>query len=141
MSRSGYIDDMDDQWAFIRWRGAVESSIRGKRGQAFLTDLRDALDAMDAKRLIAGVLEEAGEVCALGALGRAKGVDMSEIDPDDSATVSATFGIAEPLAQEIVFVNDDFHDATPEIRWARMRRWVAGNIWEIAPQPTEGEQT
>lgn len=32
MSRCGYSDDYD-QWALIRWRGAVESAIRGKRGQ------------------------------------------------------------------------------------------------------------
>jgi hypothetical protein len=34
MSRSGYSDDIDsadDQWALIRWRGAVKSAIRGAR--------------------------------------------------------------------------------------------------------------
>lgn len=44
MSRSGYNDDCDG-WALIRWRGAVNSAINGKRGQAFLRELVAALDA------------------------------------------------------------------------------------------------
>ena len=35
MSRSGYIDDMDDTWQFIKWRGQVASAIRGARGQGY----------------------------------------------------------------------------------------------------------
>ena len=34
MSRSGYTDECDG-WELVRWRGAVNSAIRGKRGQAF----------------------------------------------------------------------------------------------------------
>jgi hypothetical protein len=45
MSRSGYSDD-HSEWDLIRWRGAVASAIRGKRGQAFLRELLVALDAM-----------------------------------------------------------------------------------------------
>ncbi len=45
MSRSGYVDDIDNL-ALINWRGAVKSAIQGKRGQAFLRALVDALDAM-----------------------------------------------------------------------------------------------
>jgi hypothetical protein len=56
MSRSGYCEDMDDQWAHIRWRGAVTSAIRGRRGQAFLREMLAALDAMPEKRLVAGAL-------------------------------------------------------------------------------------
>lgn len=37
MSRSGYTDE-DDIWAMIRWRGAVTSAIRGKRGQQALRE-------------------------------------------------------------------------------------------------------
>jgi len=34
MSRSGYVDNGDiEQWDLIRWRGAVASAIRGKRGE------------------------------------------------------------------------------------------------------------
>jgi hypothetical protein len=37
MSRSGYSDDLEN-WSLIRWRGAVASAIRGRRGQAFLRE-------------------------------------------------------------------------------------------------------
>jgi hypothetical protein len=126
MSRSGYSEDYDDQWALIRWRGAVASSIRGKRGQAFLTEMRDALDALPEKKLVAMELEAGGSVCAIGAVGRARGVDMSSIDPEDYSRVAGTFGIAEPLAQEIVYLNDEagFYGETDERRFTRMRGWL-----------------
>ena len=57
MSRSGYIDDLDDPLELGRWRGRVASAVRGKRGQRLLRDLLDALDAMPEKRLVADVLE------------------------------------------------------------------------------------
>lgn len=132
MSRSGYVDDGDiDQWALIRWRGAVKSAIRGKNGQAFLREMRDALDKMVFHQLIAEELEKDGAVCALGALGSARGIDMSEIDPYDYETVSARFRIPETLAREIVYMNDDeFWRDTPRKRWERMRAWIDGQIKE-----------
>ena len=45
MSRSGYSDD-DEDGRLAMWRGAVQSAIRGKRGQAALRELLTALDAM-----------------------------------------------------------------------------------------------
>ena len=64
MSRSGYSDDCSGRELNL-WRGAVESAIRGKRGQAFLREMLVALDAMPEKRLIAGELvTPTGEVCA-----------------------------------------------------------------------------
>jgi hypothetical protein len=128
--RSGYSDDCD-QWDLIRWRGAVESAIRGKRGQAALREMLSALDAMPDKRLIADELEDAdGEVCGLGALGKARGLDMAVVDPEDRESVAKAFGIAEALAAEIMNVNDDWLDrrATPEQRWEVVRRWVASKI-------------
>lgn len=132
MSRSGYSDAIDN-WALIRWRGMVASAMRGKRGQKMLTDLLAALDAMPVKALIAHELKtEAGEVCALGALGVARGIDMPAIDPDESEEVAAAFDIAEPLAREIVYMNDEYCDSytvkTPEQRWSAMRNWVATKI-------------
>jgi hypothetical protein len=128
MSRSGYEEDCDG-WALIRWRGAVTSAIRGKRGQALLVELRDAMDAMPVKELIAHELVADGSFCTLGVVGQARGIPMAEIDPDDSATVASQFNIAEPLAREIVFMNDEaWYDETPNKRWARMRAWVEDNI-------------
>ena len=125
MSRHGYSDD-PDPLDLGRWRGRVASAIRGRRGQRLLRDLLAALDAMPEKRLIAHELEQDGEVCALGACARLRGIDVSDIDPEDSGRVAAVFDIAEPLAREIVWENDeDWTDKTPEARWARMRKWVA----------------
>jgi hypothetical protein len=53
MGRAGYSEDCDG-WALIRWRGAVTSAIRGKRGQAFLREMLDALDALPVKRIASG---------------------------------------------------------------------------------------
>lgn len=126
MSRSGYSDDCDSNWQWIKWRGMVESSIRGKRGQKLLRDLRDALDAMPVKRLIKDKLvTEQGEFCALGVLGAARGVEMQNLDPEDGQRVGEAFDIASCLAQEIVYTNDEyFYNRTPEQRWQEMRDWV-----------------
>lgn len=130
MSRSGYCEDMDDQWALIRWRGAVASSIRGKRGQAFLRELVAALDALPEKRLTAHDLQDGDHVCAIGSVGLRRGVDMSKLDPDDPQTLAGIFGIAEPLVREIEYMNDEaaFYNETPEQRWQRMRRWAVSNL-------------
>lgn len=165
MSRSGYSDEIDDQWLSIMWRGRVTSAMRGKRGQAFLRDLVEALDAMPEKRLIAEylVVEEAPcdlvrwlfaapewhdtgyeyeprpiqfprdcGVCALGALGQKRGVSMARLDPEDAAGVGAAFDIAEALAREVVYENDEgfYCDEMPEHRWQRMRQWAASNLKE-----------
>lgn len=132
MSRSGYSDDLDDNWQLIRWRGAVASAIKGKRGQAFLREMLAALDALPEKKLVARELEIGGEVCALGSVGQTRGVDMAKLDPEDHETVAAAFNIPHALACEIMFENDEgggyWNEETPEARYARMRRWIEGQI-------------
>lgn len=154
MSRSGYSEDCDDNWALIRWRGAVASAIRGKRGQAFLREALAALDAMPVKELAADSLaNHAGQFCTLGAVGAARGVELAKLEEQDRDVIAAAFGIPEALAAEIMFENDererrvyverhgpprggydpyglgwDVHDATGAERWARMRKWVADQI-------------
>ena len=133
MSRSGYDDDID-QWAMIRWRGQVASAIRGKRGQAFLRELVEALDALPEKRLITYNLSSGGNVCAIGSVGLKCGVDMNVLDPYDSERLSAVFGIADQLVREIEFMNDEaaYYSETPEQRWQRMRAWAVSLIKEPA---------
>ena len=132
MSRSGYSDDIDDQWQFIRWRGAVTSAMRGKRGYAFLSEMLAAMDALPDKKLIRNDLEKEGAVCAIGAVGKARGVDMTELDPEDPERVAAAFGIPHALASEIVYTNDEhFWKETPEERFAAMRRWIKREIWNV----------
>lgn len=132
MSRSDYSEDCDDNWSTIRWRGAVASAIRGKRGQAFLRDLAEAMDAMPVKRLIAEELQADGEFCTIGVLGNARGIDMAKIDPDDADQVADAFGISSAMAREIVYENDERiyfkANETPEQRWIRMRKWVEDKL-------------
>ena len=140
MSRSNYSDDCDG-WALIRWRGAVCAATKGKRGQKLLRDMADALDAMPQKRLIAHYLEADGEVCALGAVGRAKQIDMTRLDPDEPEDVAGAFGIATALAQEIAYMNDEhgYRQETPEERWMRMRKWVSEQIKATTTPPVSVE--
>lgn len=141
MSRSGYCDDLDN-WDLIRWRGRVASAIRGNRGQQFLRDLLVALDAMPEKILISEDLEKDGEVCAIGALGKARGINMAALDPEEPEQVGEAFNIAPCLAREVVYENDegDWHRGeTPQQRWERMRKWVASKIAAQQPDTQEGE--
>lgn len=109
MSRSGYSDDFgdDDPLALGRYRAQVNSAIRGKRGQALLRELLAALDAMPVKELVAGELEADGQFCALGVVGQARGLNLAAIDTYDVESLGPRFNIAEQLAREIMWVNDD----------------------------------
>ena len=132
MSRSGYTDDCEYGWEQIMWRGAVTSAIRGKRGQQLLRELAEAMDAMPVKRLISHELVKDGEFCALGLVGAKRGLPIDKLNPEDSGEVAKTFDIAEAMAREVVYVNDDDgywrSDETPEQRWQRVRKWVAEQI-------------
>ena len=133
MSRSGYSDDCEMNWDLIRWRGAVKSAIRGKRGQAFLREMLEALDSMPDKVLAESVLEQDGDVCAMGAVGVKRGLDMSKVDPFERVEVAQLFGISEALAAEIAYENDEGvwgANETPTARWTRMRKWVVSQISE-----------
>lgn len=133
MSRSGYTEDCDDNWQTIMYRGAVTKAINGARGQAFLKEMLAALDALPEHKLIAEeLITDKGEVCAIGAVGKARNVDMSGIDLEEPASAARVFGIAKALAAEIVYMNDEYisnyRNETPEARWSRMRKWVEDQI-------------
>jgi hypothetical protein len=93
MSRSGYSEDCDNDWGLICWRGAVASAIKGKRGQEFLYEMLHALAALPERKLIANDLEAEGSVCALGAVGKARGISMKGLDPEDREKIAEVFGI------------------------------------------------
>jgi hypothetical protein len=136
MSRSGYIDyyDADDNFCFL-WDSIVSRSINGKRGQRFLRELIEALDAMPKKELIADdLVTEEGECCAMGAVAIHRGIDVSGVDPEERDEVGALFDIAPTLAAEIASQNDnDFKSKmTPQERWHHMRKWAADRITEKA---------
>ena len=138
MSRSGYSDDLSETELNL-YRGAVESAIRGKRGQAFLRELLADMDAMPVKELIVGRLENAGAYCALGVVGHARGLPLHELDSDEEddgynvAPLARAFGVARALVAEIEFVNDERgwrHTETRAELWSRMRAWVVEQIKE-----------
>ncbi len=139
MSRAGYGDDCDDSWAQIMWRGQVASSIRGKRGQAFLRELIDALDALPEKKLAYYDLKSDAGVCALGCVGVKRGMEVEKLDPEDWNGLAAAFGIAAPLVREIEWMNDEagWYDETPEKRWQRVHNWAASQI-KAANAPDRG---
>jgi len=141
MSRAGYYGDGDgDALQYGQWRGQVASAIRGRRGQAFLRELREALDAMSEKRLAKAILVETAEVsaadgeppvvrvnaCALGVVALRRGIDTSRIDIEDYDNIHCPFGIANAMAREIIYENDESwpHPKSDEERWRKMRWWV-----------------
>lgn len=133
MSRSGYSEDCE-MWDLIRWRGAVRAALNGKRGQAFLRELAEAMDAMPEKRLVAHALQnEAGEVCALGVVGQARGIDLEEFETDDAEGIADAFGLARAMVREIEYENDEgtYRTETPGERWSRMRAWVDARIVQV----------
>ncbi len=115
MSRAGYSDDNDDILELGRWRGQVTSAIRGKRGQAFLRRLIEALDAMEDKALYAvdgddGLFAEYDvcKPCAMGALAlHSRMEDPLNIDGTDHEHTAGKFNIAHQLMREVEFENDE----------------------------------
>ena len=71
-----------------------------------------------------------GDVCALGSVGKMRGLDMSSLDPHDPDTVASAFDCAAQLAREVTYINDECgpYGETPEQRFARVRGWVASKI-------------
>jgi hypothetical protein len=127
MSRSGYSDDCDDVLGLGRYRAQVMSAIRGRRGQALLRELLAALDAMPDKRLVAGELEADGSYCALGVVGHARGMNLAVIDSYDTESLGPKFGIAEQMAREIMYVNDDH---VSEYRWEKVEVYGPLQPWQ-----------
>lgn len=131
MSRSGYNEgDCDSNYLYL-YRGMVERSLAGKRGQMFLRELAKEMDAMPAKRLITSeLIAESGEVCAIGVVCKARGLDVSKIDVYEPDQVGGLVGISRSMAAEIEYENDEGGRCTetPEDRWERIRAWVAEQL-------------
>src|SRR5690349_19793655 len=120
------------------WRGRVNSALRGKRGQRALREIREALLALPAKRLIAGALVDSTtdgyEFCAVGAWAfhkRVKGGQSAEEaledlaragemdgEPYDTCYEAQRQGVAWSMAWELAQQNDStLHAKTPEERY------------------------
>jgi hypothetical protein len=124
------------------WHANLRRAMQNKRGQAFLQELLRALDALPQKRLIQGALKQGGEVCALGAVGLKRCMDLDGLDSHDHDEIADAFGISSMLAQEIAYWNDRGMEAcllgltdgggwkenTPEDRFAFVRAWVVARL-------------
>jgi len=130
MSRSGYSYDCEN---LELYRAAVDRAIHGKRGQAFLRELVMVLDEMPEKILISEeLINESGQCCAIGAVCKARSLDVSKIDYWDPDSVARSIGVARSMAAEIEYENDEgsYKVETPQDRWARMRKWASDNLVE-----------
>lgn len=139
MSRSGYTDDDCDGFSLAMWRGQVASTIRGKRGQAFIRELIAALEELPEKRLISrdlgslNIARRTYEVCALGSVGVRRGMKMEALDPEDPISLAAAFGITHQLISEIEFLNDEAYcGQTPEGRWRFMYEWATAQVEKVS---------
>jgi hypothetical protein len=132
--RINYSEEEDYPGQFELWQANCRRSLRGKAGQEELRELRAALLALPEKRLIHGELEnEEGEVCAIGAYGKRKGLDLSKFDVDsDTDEVGIAGGMPALVAWKVVEMNDmelDL-DVTPEQRYEKMLAWVESLLAE-----------
>ena len=141
MSRSGYSEDCE---TIQLYRANVERSIQGKRGQALLRELKDALLALPEKKLCSEFFAntQTGEVCALGAVAlhrkiksgmsvveAIKEIDAKYPEGEDARSAAKEFNIAECLAAEITFVNDEMWNyKDDESRYDGVLKWVLDNL-------------
>lgn len=132
-----YSDEEDYPGQFGLWQANCERSLRGKEGQAELRELRAALLALPEKRLIHQDLEDGqGGVCAIGAYGRHKGVDLSKFERDyDTDEVGIAGGMPRLVAWKVVEMNDVQFNRymTPEQRYEKMLAWVESKLAERSP--------
>lgn len=108
----------------------VERAIRGKRGQEFLRELKAALESLPKKALISGFMEHDDMVCALGAVGKARGMnDLERFNDSGTYALSKSLGITQTLATVIIYQNDYCAKMMmPNVRYDAMLYWVERNI-------------
>jgi hypothetical protein len=131
VSRSGYSDDCENLGLY---RASVDRAVRGKRGQAFIRKMLAAFDALPDKRLAADTLVTGENVCAMGAVALAQGIDVSKINAHKRREVGRVFNIAPSMAAEIAYENDEGDSGeSPEERFVRMHEWARSNLREPSP--------
>ena len=152
MSRFGYDPEYDTDYGSKEFQAAVwdrnyARSLRGRKGQAALRELRDALRALSPRRLIEGFCETTIDddgnevisgVCAIGAMYVARGLPVDnymqseDFSSWDTADVGESMGMSNTMAFGIAYRNDEtYSDLTPESRWWAMYAWVLQQIREV----------
>ena len=124
--RLSYLEDEEYPGQYALWRANCARSMRGRRGQASLRALKDALLALPAKRLIAHKMQdETGAVCAIGALSRQKGL-LSDHDSDNTTVaVGERCGLPHLVSLQVVIQNDvELAQCTEKQRYVHMLKWI-----------------
>jgi len=135
--RINYSDEEDFPNQAFLWEANYERSLKGRKGQSALRDIEQALLALPEKKLIADALQDDdGQVCAIGALAKHKGVSMPpplEIDSefedykviDQMVELGRSLGVPKLVAIAVIHENDnDWNVPTPEARYRRVLTWV-----------------
>jgi hypothetical protein len=146
MSRINYCEDEDFNNQSLLWEANQERAIRGRKGQAALRELEQALLALPEKKLIVDELENAqGEVCAIGALAKFKGRENPRVNwgdtpvdepladgvilPDEVQEVTLdlaeSLGVPRLVALAVIYENDErAYALDPTLRYGRLLRWT-----------------
>lgn len=132
MSRYPEGDDYDDYWMLHmgRWQKNIRAVVKSNSGRKILQELKEALEAMPIRELIADSLVETSFIglnlqdegqemipvqsyCAIGALAARRGINVEEFangDPDYhemTTDLAAKLGINLTLAYSIATCNDE----------------------------------
>lgn len=155
MSRFSNCDD-EEEFAgqFALQMANDERSLKGRKGQQSLRDLEAALLALPEKRLInSGLVNTNGEVCAMGALARYRGVDLPAPHMDEywgedysdlTGPLAVKLRVPDPVARRIAWLNDEgfsqcWRPITEEQRYEEMLSWVRSQI--IPPYDSSGDSS
>jgi len=137
-SRFGWDDEGTVSWDF--WEVIVSRSLAGKRGQAALAELEEALLALPERRLTSGMLAEGGKVCAIGAAvayhrAKKEGRLIEDVIEElgerfvesayETSEYGQMIGFPSSLAWHFAWLNDEeFHNVSEEERYTRMLAFV-----------------
>ena len=145
MSRYCEWDGDWEPWMEGQAAGALQSAIRGRRGQQLLRDLIAGLDALPVPELAAGSLEdpETGCVCAFGAVRLHRGEQNVPLlfhptDWDaDWRELAKPFNISETLAHAVISANEYVDSNNDE--YSRRNRWKSVRAWAVSHLLPQGE--
>jgi hypothetical protein len=98
-----------------------------------------ALDAMPVKELTTDVLATSGgRCCALGAVCKARNIQIVDDEEYCSDEVAHMLGIPRQVVVEVMFINDEACSyGGPRLRWKDMRSWAEEHLRDggRAPRP------
>ena len=143
MTRLYQYDCDFEPWMEGQQAGALQSAIRGNRGQQFLHDLVAGLDALPEPKLSAGALEDekTGCCCAFGAVRRYRGPETVPLyfDPReedlDPPHFAEPFNVATALAWAVVEANEGWSASNSE--FAMRQRWSTVRAWAVRHLPAQ----